>query len=510
MNRSLGKMVIGNILSTAAMRYPNAPAIYCSSTDRRFTFRDVDNRTNRLAHALSSIGLKKGDVLAFLSSNRAEIVEIYFALARTGIIGLPLNYRLAPTELLNLMRAMSAKGLIYESKFAPIAEQAAKSLQRLIEFGGQKPSFALDYDELLSAASPHPPEIEVEEADPFYFNLTSGTTGLPKSYILTQYNNSTLGPMFQAFDLTRRDTAMTVFPAFGRVGFAWIVGAMLYGIPHVLANFEPNDVLRLIATERVTVFNLVPTMAAMMLPAQAAAPQDISSIRAIVFAGANLPETILKQTIERLCPQIYEYYGMQETGALVVSTPVDREQRPHSVGKAIAFSEVRIVDPDGKQLPPNELGEIVGRSPNAVTAYFENDEKSAETFRNGWIHTGDLGSLDEDGYLTIRGRKKDMIVTGGQNVHAAEVEEIILRHPGVADCAVFGLPDDLWGERVTSLVTFKDGASITPKELEEFCRQHLAGFKTPKEFIVENGTLPRTPTGKVQKFLLIEQFSQKS
>lgn len=509
MKRSLGKMVVGNILSTAAIRYPNAPAIYCSSTDRRFSFRDVDNRANRLAHALLALGFKKGDVVAFLSSNRAEIVEIYFALARTGIIGLPLNYRLAATEMLELMRAMGAKGLIYESKFAPIAEQAMKSLQHVIQFGGPNSRFAADYETLLSAASSQPPEIEVEESDPFYFNLTSGTTGLPKSYVLTQYNNSTLGPMFQAFDLTRQDIAMTVFPAFGRVGFAWIAGAMLYGIPHVLANFEPNDVLRLIATERVTIFNLVPTMAAMILPAQAAAPQDLSSIRAIVFAGASLPETIRKQTIAALCPHIYEYYGMQETGALVASTPDDRVQRPDSVGKAIAFSEVRIVDPGGKPLPPNELGEIVGRSPNAVTAYFENAEKSAETFRNGWIHTGDLGSLDEDGYLTIRGRKKDMIVSGGQNVHAAEVEEIILRHPDVADCAVFGLPDDLWGERVTGLVIARGGASIAPKTLEEFCRQHLAGFKTPKEFIVENGTLPRTPTGKVQKFLLVERFSQK-
>lgn len=509
MNRSLGKMVVGNILATSAIRFPDAPALYCSNTNRRFSFRETDERANRLAQALLGLGFKKGSVVAFLSSNRAEIVEIYFALARTGIIGLPLNYRLAATEMRELMRAMGASGLIYEGKFAAIAEQAAETLRHVVQFGGDKIDFASDYETLLAASSPQPPDIEIDEADPFYFNLTSGTTGLPKSYVLTQYNNSTLGPMFQSFDMTRGDVAMTVFPAFGRVGFAWIAGAILYGIPNVLANFEPNEVLRLIATERVTIFNLVPTMAAMLLPAQATTPQDLGSIRAIVFAGSILPDSIRAQTVARLCPNLYEYYGMQETGALVVSTPDDRKRRPDSVGKPIAFSEIRIADAEGRPVAAGELGEILGRSPNAVTAYFENAEKSAETFRNGWIHTGDLGSIDDEGYLTIRGRKKDMIVTGGQNVHAAEVEEIILKCPGVADCAVFGLPDDLWGERVTGLVVLDGKAAVTPQQLEEFCRQHLAGFKTPKEFILDKEALPRTPTGKVQKFLLVERFSRQ-
>lgn len=509
MNRSLGKMLVGNILTTAAIRHPDALAIYCSGTGRRFTFRETDERANRLAQALLNAGFRKGDVVAFLTSNRAEIVEIYFALARTGIVGVPLNYRLAATEMLELMRAMGASGLIYEGRFAAVAEQARKALKHVVQFGGDRCDFALDYEALLSAATPRAPDIEIEEGDPYYFNLTSGTTGLPKSYLLTQYNNSTLAPMFQAFDMTRRDVAMTVFPAFGRVGFAWILASILYGIPNVLANFDPNEVLRLIETERVTIFNLVPTMAAMLLPAQASAARDLSSIRAIVFAGAILPESIREQTAAKLCPELYEYYGMQETGTLVVSTPEDRKKRPGSVGKPVTFAEIKIADNDGAALAANQIGEILGRSPNAVTAYFENEEKSAETFRNGWLHTGDLGSLDEEGYLTIRGRKKDMIVTGGQNVHAAEVEEVILTAPGVAECAVFGLPDDLWGERVTGLIVVQDGASVTPEQLEAFCRQRLAGFKTPKEFIVDRAALPRTPTGKVQKFLLVERFGRR-
>ena len=254
--------------------------------------------------------------------------------------------------------------------------------------------------------------------------------------------------------------------------------------------------------------NLVATTAAMMLSAQAKAPRDVSTLRAVLFVGATLPGNIREQTIAKLCPRIYEFYGMQETGTLVVSTPSDRKRRPESVGRVIPFAEVKVVDDNGKDVEPNVLGEVIGRSPCTVTEYFDNKEKSLETFRDGWVHTGDLGSMDEDGYLVLRGRKKDMIVTGGQNVHAAEVEEIILKHPGVAECAVFGLPDDLWGERVTSLVISKNGATITASELDALCRQYLAGFKTPKEIIVEDGVLPRTPTGKVQKYLLVQRFMQ--
>jgi acyl-CoA synthetase (AMP-forming)/AMP-acid ligase II len=509
MKRALGKMVVGNVLTTAAIRYRDEPAIYCSSTDRRFSFREVDERANRLAHALLGLGFCKGDVVAFMCTNRAEIVEIYFALARTGIVGLPLNYRLADSEILELLRAMSAKGLIFEAKFASIAKQAATQFKRLIQIGGEDSIFATNYETLSSEGPTRAPDIEIEEGDPFYFNLTSGTTGLPKSYVLTQYNNANLGPMFQAFDMTRADIVMTVFPIFGRTGFAWIVGSMLYGIPNVLANFEPGEALRLIESEQVTMVNLVATTAAMMLSAQAVSPRDLKSLRAILFVGATLPQNIREQTIAKLCPDLYEFYGMQETGALVVSTPSDRKRSPESVGRVIPFAEVRVVDDNGNDVAPNVVGEIIGRSPCAVTEYFDNEEKSSETFRDGWVHTGDLGSLNEDGYLMLRGRKKDVIVTGGQNVHAAEVEEILLKHPNVAECAVFGLPDDLWGERVTSLVITKNGATITTTELHELCRQHLAGFKTPKEFILEDRALPRTPTGKVQKFLLVQRFDRR-
>ncbi len=506
---ALGKMVVGNILTTAALRYAEKPAFYCSSTGRRFNFRQTNERCNRLANTLLGLGLRKGDRVAFLCSNRAEIVEIYFALAKTGLVGIPLNYRLAPVEMVSLMRDIGAKALVAERRFDDAIQLAQRELPQVSDyllFGEPSTARGQDYETLLAAASANEPQAEVDEEDTFYFNLTSGTTGLPKCYSITHYN-STASSLFQTLEVSSRDVVLTVFPMFGRVGFGWAVCSVMYGIPNVLANFEPDHTLELIEAEGVSVTNLVATMAAMLLAAPTFEQRDVSSLRAIAFVGSLLPAPIREASMARLCPGLYEYYGMQETGALVASTPEDRVSRPDSVGRAILFSEIRVVDADGRLMPPNQDGAILGRSPGAVTAYYENPEKTAETFRDGWIHTGDLGRMDEEGYLYISGRLKEVIVTGGQNVHAGEVEELILGHAGVADCAVIGLPDDKWGERVTAIVVAKEGHAVDGDEIVAMCRQRLAGFKTPKQVLVQTDPLPRTLTGKVQKFLLVERHA---
>lgn len=508
--RGLSGMLVGNILATAAARFPEREAFFCSGTGRRFTFRQTDERASRLANALLGLGLRKGDVVAFLSTNRVEVVEIYFALARSGIVGLPLNYRLAPAELVELVGSMGAKALVIEhghdAAAARLREDAGGLLHTIV-VGADAAGQGLDYEALIAAASPADPAVEVREEDPFYFNLTSGTTGLPKSYVMTQYNMSTMFPMFHAHGLSESDVAMTVFPMFGRVGFGWALGTVMYGVRNVIAAFDPDETLRLIESEKVTIINLVATMAAMLLACGRLAQAHLSSLRAITFVGSALPEKIRLESMRRLCAGLHEYYGMQETGALVVSTPQDRARRPDSVGRPILFAEVKIVDDAGRELPRGELGEVIGRSPNSVTAYWQNAEKSAETFRNGWIHTGDLGRIDEEGYLFISGRKKDMIITGGQNVHASEVEGTVLGCDGVSDCAVIGLPDDFWGERVAAVVVTAPGRSVDPEAVIRECRKHLAGFKTPKQVIVSTEPLPRTPTGKVQKFLLVERYA---
>ncbi len=509
--RASGKMVVGSFLATATRRFPDRESFFCVGTGRRFTFRQTNERCNRLASGLSGLGLRKPDVVAFLCNNRAELPEIYFALAKSGLVGIPLNYRLAPPEIVALMQAMGARALLFATRFAAAAAQVRAALPQVGHFvaiGEDRPDWTLGYEELLAGASPAEPVVEVEEDDPFYFNLTSGTTGLPKSYVLTHYNNSALGPCSEAFDTTSNDVIMTAFPAFGRIGFFWIATGVAYGARNVLLDFSPSEALRLIETEHVTMVNLVPTMAAMMLADPSLPGRDLRSLRALIFVGAMFPTPLRERVAAEISPAVYEYYGMQETGILTLSTPEDRVKQPESIGLPICFTEVKIARPDGGRAHPGELGEILGRSPNAVTSYFDNPEKSAETFRDGWVHTGDLGFQDEEGYLFIRGRLKDMIITGGQNVHAAEVEEAILRVDGVAECAVFALPDDLWGERVSAVVVTAlagDGTTLFAKVVEAACREQLAGFKVPRAIFLQEEPLPRTPTGKVQKFLLVER-----
>ena len=510
--RALGKMVVGPILTVAAQRFRDREAFYCAGTGRRFTFRQTNERCNRLANGLTGLGLGKPNVVAFLCSNRAELPEIYFALAKLGLVGIPLNYRLAPAEIVALMGAMGARAMLFEDRFLAAAREAQAALPGIKSFIaiGKKPEWAIGYEELLAGASTEEPQVEVEEHDPFYFNLTSGTTGLPKSYTLTHFNNASIGTMFEAFETTSRDVFMTVFPAFGRVGYAWIAAGLLFGARNVLMDFNPPETLRLIEAEKVTILNLVATMGAMLLADASLPERNLKSLRGVVFAGSMFPAPLRERVADKICPAIYEYYGMQETGALTTSTPEDRKLRPESIGLPIAFADVRIERADGSAAKPGEIGEILGRSPSAVTRYFDNPEKSAETFRGGWVHTGDLGMIDEEGFLFIKGRLKDMIITGGQNVHAAEVEEAILAIPGVADCAVFGLPDDMWGERVAALIvrTPKESGALSSDRVQAICREKLAGFKIPRTVYFEDQPLPRTPTGKVQKFLLVDRFSK--
>lgn len=511
---ALGRMVAGSILHSAALRFREREALLCAGTGRRLSFRQLNSRCNRLAHGLAGMGLSKGDVVAFLCANRAEIVEIYFALAKLGLVGIPLNYRLAAPEVVALMQAMGARAMLFETRFLAAAEQVRAALPqvgRFVAIGEGGPGWATGYEDLLAGADTAEPQVPVEETDPYYFNLTSGTTGLPKAYQLTHLNNCSVGPMFEALDTTSRDVLMTVFPAFGRVGYAWIAAGLMFGARHVIADFNPDECLRLFEAEKVTILNLVPTMGAMLLAEPGLEQRDLSSLRGLVFAGSMFPAGLREKVAARLCPAIYEYYGMQETGALVLSTPEDRALRPDSVGLPLPFADIHIERPDGSRADPGELGEVVGRSPATVTGYFDNPEKTAETFRGGHVHTGDLGFMDAEGFLFIKGRLKDMIITGGQNVHAAEVEEALLALPGIADATVFGLPDEFWGERVTALlVRGPGGEGLAEEAVIAHCRQRLAGFKTPKTVLFSDEALPRTPTGKVQKFLLVERYAATS
>lgn len=511
MTNATGSFTVGAALTVAAVRHRNKEMLSCMTTGRRFTFAQMNERANRLANGLASLGIAKGDVVAFLCNNRAEIVETYFGLAKLGAVGMPLNYRLSAPEIIDLAQLVEARTLIVAPRFLDVAQQVHDSgsgIDRFLAIGDEVPGFTASYDDLLAGASAEEPWVRIEESDPQYFNLTSGTTGSPKAYLLNHYNNAATSMlMTPQFDLTPDDTVLTVFPMFGRVGFGWTLGSVVAGLRNVIMDFEPAAVADVIAQEKCTIVNLVATMAQMLMQLEDFESRDFSSLRGIAFVGAPLPPNVYNATVEKLCPHVYEYYGLQETGTVVDIKPEQKKQRPRSVGQVCLFAEVRTVAPDGRDVGPGEDGEIIARGPTSTTGYFKNPAKTAETFRDGWIHTGDIGRFDEEGFLFITGRAKDVVVTGGQNVFAVEVEARLMSHPAIQDASVIGLPDDFWGELVTAVIVEDAESPATDEELAAFCRETLAGFKVPKRFIRRSEPIPRTPTGKVTKHSLLEEYA---
>lgn len=506
-------MAVGRLLKNSATRYRDKEAVICVTTGKRVSFLELNERVNRLANRFINMGLKKGDMVAFVLSNRVEIVETFFALGKVGLVGLPLNYRLAPKEIVQMIVHAEAKALIFEMAYAPVAEavrQQVQAVKTFVGIGRDLPGYALDYEKLIADSFPGEPDMEIKEEDDYYLNLTSGTTGLPKSYMLTHYNNAlVIIDMTQMFHVHEDDVVLVIFPIFGRVGFGWMGAAIYNGAKLVIMNFEPKRVLEVIQTEKVTISNWVATMAQFVLAVPDLEKYDLSSLRGLVFAGAAFPIPVQEQVKKRICRTLYEYYGLQETAIIINASPKDKERKPASQGKVSPWNEVRIVDSSGKDVPTGTIGEVIARSTSGTTAYFKNPQKTKETFRDGWCHTEDLGYFDEEGYLYLAGRLKDMIVTGGQNVFAADVENTLLAHPAVADCAVIGLPDEKWGEIVAAVIVKKPDAAVKDEDIIAFCRGEIAGFKIPKKIFWSDINIPRTPTGKVQKYILVEKYAKK-
>lgn len=505
-------MAVGRLLKNAAVRYRDKEAVCCVTTGKRVSYLQLNERVNRLANKLLSLGFKKGDMVAFVLSNRVEIIETFFAVGKIGLVGLPLNYRMTPREIVQLVIHAEAKALIFETAYLQAAEalrEQVPGVKTFVGVGDNIPGFALDYEKLIADGSPAEPEADVREEDDYYLNLTSGTTGIPKSYMLTHYNNAlVIIDISMMFHVREEDAALIVFPMFGRVGFAWMGAAIYNGARIVTMNFEPKSVLEVIQAEKVTISNWVTTMAQLVLAVPDLDKYDLSSLRGLVFAGAAFPIPVQELVKKRICRTIYEFYGLQETAIIINASPADKGRKPSSQGKVSPWNEVRIVDSSGKDVPVGTIGEVIAKSTSGTSAYYKNEQKTKETFKDGWCHTGDLGYFDEEGYLYLSGRLKDMIVTGAQNVFAADVESTLLGHPAVADCAVIGLPDEKWGEIVTAVIVRKPDSTVAENDVIDFCKGEISGFKVPKRIFFYEGPLPRTPTGKVQKFILVKKYSQ--
>ncbi len=504
------RLSVGNQLVRAAWRYPNKEAIVCKG--KRVTFKELNTRVNSLAHGLMELGIQKGDFVSVILMNCVEFVETYFALAKIGAIAAPINYRLTPSDIEQLINQCEAKALIYGSEFRDLVgglRPKLGSVKHYIYVGEGEAEDTVPYGSLAVGHSTEEPAVEIFQDDGQYVNYTSGTTGLPKASIMTHYNNlMAVMQIVLEMGLDWNWVLMTVFPLFHRVGWATVLAGVTTGCKNVITEIDPKEILELIEREKVNMVNFVPVITNLLMMVPDFEKYDTSSLKLIIYAAAPLTSEVREATYKYFTKNIAEYYGNTESSILVYCNPEMKKSKPTSLGTPVFGVELRIVDENDNDVPPGEIGEIVCRSPALNANYFKNPEKAKEAMRGGWFHMGDLGRLDEDGHLYIVGRVEDLIISGGDKILAPEVEDLIQNHPKVQQCAVIGLPDKVLGKVVTAVVTPQPGEQIDEKEIIEYCKGKIADFKIPKRVKIVDA-IPRTATGKVLKYQLVERFSQE-
>jgi len=508
----------------AAQIFGSKEGVVCGQ--QRFTYRQFNERCDRLSNALLRLGIGKGDRVAYLSFNCHRLLEAYFGVPQIGAILLPMNIRLSPEELAYILNDAEPGMLFFDPEFRPLVEALrpqVQSVERYIPLRDAKPAWAYPkfYDELLAEAEPL--EIDyrgIEENSVAELFYTSGTTAYPKGVMLT-HRNLYLHAFYTAAALNGNDSEVHLYtvPLFHVNSWGAPHIMTLAGGRHVMIKrFDPATVMELIERERVTRLQVVATMIIAMLNHPDFSKFDLSSVKEIMMGGAPT-STALVREIERRLPgcRAIGGYGLTETSPVITLArrkahrAGDSEEvhvrRQATAGYAFAGSEIRVVTPDGRDVKPDEreVGEVVVRGDVVMEGYWRQPESTANVIHDGWFHTGDLATLDEEGYILIVDRGKDMILSGGENIASAEIERVIYAHPSVMECAVIAVPDDTWGEVPKAMITLKPGLQAAEAEIIALCRQHLAGFKVPKTVeILDN--LPKGGTGKILKRVLREKY----
>lgn len=501
-----------------AEQCPNARALIFQ--DRVLTYRQLELQSNRVATALLNAGIQAGSRVAILAKDSLKSYEILFGCAKIGAVLVPINWRLTAPEISYILRDAEVELLFAGSQFSLLVQSIQPELNRIkqtIALESVKQNW-LTYENWLQNGSATEGGIAIHPGDVAVQMYTSGTTGHPKGVQLAHYSFFAIAKAFAQHNQhwigwNQQDKSLLTLPLFHIGGVWWAIRGLVAGAENVLLDaFIPADALAAIATHRVTKTCLVPAMIQAMLAEPSCRKTDFSSLDTIVYGGSPIAETLLTKAMETFACDFVQIYGMTETGncavSLVASDHITRHpKRLQAAGKPFPGVSIAILNPQHQALPQGEIGEICIRSPANMVGYWKLPEATASTLIDGWIHTGDAGYLDEDGYVYICDRIKDMICYASENVYPAEVENVLYQHPAIAEVAIIGVPDSQWGEAIKALVVLKPGTTATALDIINFARGKLANFKLPRsvEFI---DSLPRTPSGKVQKGKLREKYWQ--
>ena len=500
---------IGSWLNKRELLTPDQEAVV--DGDRRISYRELNLRVNRLARGLQGLGLKSGDRLGILAYNRLEYAETIMAAAKLGLIVVPLNWRLTPPELGFNLSDSGAEVMIFDPGLTDLAKDTLSQspIKKMVVLEAEEKLGAPAYDSLLAAQSEEEPEPDESPtlASPHIIMYTAGTTGRPKGAVLSQgagfWNALNLQP---SLDFVSTDRNLLVLPMFHIGGIGLFTLPMLYcgGTVVLMRAFDPAAALKLLREENITLFFGVPAIFLFMIQHPDFSAQAFEGVRLVMSGGAPLPVSLVKQYHDAGIV-LQQGFGMSEAGPSIATLGKDQAlAKAGSIGRAVFHLDVRVVDDDMNDLPPNQVGELVMRGPNMLLEYWNRPEATAEAMFGGWFHSGDLARMDEEGDLYIVERKKDMFISGGENVYPAEVEDAIYELPAVAEATVIGLKHEKWGEVGQAVVVVKPDQSLTEAEILQHLAGRLAKYKIPKSVVFINA-LPRNAAGKVLKTVLRQE-----
>ncbi|MCL0079383.1 long-chain-fatty-acid--CoA ligase [Dehalococcoidia bacterium] len=496
---------------------------------RKYSFAELSDRVNRLSNALLNLGVRKEDRVAILQVNCNQYVEAYFAAARIGAIFVPLNFRAKQDELTHMLINSEASILFAGERYLDMVTSMRPDLPAMKHFVSldTRREGMLFYDELIASSSPEEVFSEIGDDDTTMLMYTAGTTGLPKGVPLT-HNNFAIYVLENVtpVDPDIEETNILTVPLYHVAGIQAMLAAIYGGRTlAMMRQFEVKEWMETVEREKANRAMLVPTMLKRVIDDPDFAKRDLSSLKVITYGAASMPFEVIKKAIEVFPGVMFiNAFGQTETASTITmlgpedhvftgrETEAEREKKlnrlANSIGRPMADIEIQIWDDEGKSLPPGEVGEIMARGPRVMSGYWKDADKTSRTLTpDGWLHTGDKGYIDEEGYIYLAGRGDDMIIRGGENISPEEVENVLHAHPKVADAALIGVPDPEWGSQPRAIIVLKEGETATAGEIIDFCRDKLSGFKRPRS-VVFIDELPRTSTGKVQRKVLREQHGQ--
>lgn len=485
---------------------------------KRLTYQELDERVNRLANYLLSLKIEGFKHVAVLAENCRQYAEIYLAVAKAGYVTVPLNFRLAKSELVTILKDAEVKVLFFGQGYADTAGEIAPEagIATLVSIEDSAKG-CLNYEELLANFPTTDPEIAVDENQLAILMYTGGTTGRPKGVMMSHRSFMTaMLDLTLTYMFDKNDTSCIILPMFHAA--VWPVFCILIvgGKLAILRRPELDKILELLEKEKCTHIVAVPTIYNWLMEHPDLDKFDLSNLNKMSYGGSPIAPVLLKKMIQKFGNIFWQAYGLTEASPVLtvlrpeehtIEGPPEKVQRLKSVGREHYSPTVRVVREDGSEVVPGEVGEIVGRGKNVMLGYWKDPDRTAETVREGWLHTGDMGTVDEDGYIYLVDRKNDMIVTGGENVYPREVEDALHEHPAIMEAAVVGIPDERWGEAVKAVVVLKEGIKATEEEIIKFAKSRLAGYKCPKSVDFRE-TLAKTAAGKIARSQIKKEYWQ--